>query len=103
MRPKFLFPLLAAALLCLTGCDLEDMDGGFSRYNRDFHFSYPMNAGGKLSVETFNGSVEVSTWDQDTVDISGTKYGPSQAEADGLTVNIDHAADAVGIRVVRPV
>ena len=102
MRLRILLVILAAALLCLTACDFEDMNGGFNRYTSDFHFSYPMNSSGKLAVETFNGSIEVSGWDQDTVDISGTKYGPTQAEADSMNVNIDHTADSVSIRVVRP-
>jgi DUF4097 and DUF4098 domain-containing protein YvlB len=55
-----------------------------------------------LAVETFNGSIEISSWDQNTVDISGTKYGPSQRAADDLKVNIDKSPDSVTIRVLRP-
>src|SRR5205814_2615284 len=55
-----------------------------------------------LSLETFNGSIEVSGWDQDTVDISGTKYGSTQEAADELQVSIDHSANSVAIRVTRP-
>lgn len=93
--------VVAVALFGLCGCDIEDL-GGFGRFNRDFHYSYPLNANGRVSVETFNGSIEISGWDQNTVDISGTKYGPSQSEADALNVSVDHAADSVDIRVVRP-
>ncbi len=100
MRMKYMIPALAAGLLCLTACDADF--GPFERYNRDFHYSYPLNSGGRLNVETFNGSVEISGWDQNTIDISGTKYGPSQAAADALPVSIDHSADSADIRVVRP-
>jgi hypothetical protein len=101
MRAKlFLFPL-AAAMLFLTGCDLEDFgDGG--RYQRDFHYNYPLKAGGRLTVESFNGSVEVTGWDQDTVDISGVKYGPTQEAADALRIAIDNTPEAVSVRAVRP-
>jgi DUF4097 and DUF4098 domain-containing protein YvlB len=101
MRQKLLLPALGAGLLCLTACDFTDL-GEMDRFNRDFHYSYPLGANGKLSVETFNGSVEVSGWDQNTVDISGTKYGPTQRAADDLKVNIDNSRDAVSIRVLRP-
>ena len=101
MRAKLLLPALGATLLLMTACDFEDMDG-FARYHRDFHYSYPLKSGGRLSAETFNGSVEVSPWDQETVDISGTAYAPSQNEADNLKVEVDHSADSVSIRVVRP-
>jgi len=100
MRTKLLLPGLAAALLSLTACDFEEMGGG--HYTRDFHYSYPMAANGRLSVETFNGAIEVSGWDQDTVDISGTKQGPTQEAADELEVSVDHTANAVSVRVIRP-
>ena len=101
MRAKLLLPVLPAALLVLAGCDIEDLDG-FAQYHKDFHYSYPLKAGGRLGVETFNGSVEVSTWDQDMVDISGTKYGRSQAEADELRIDIDHGPASVAVRAIRP-
>lgn len=101
MRPKFVLPAVAAGLLCFTACDFTDL-GDMERFNRDFHYSYPIAANGKLLVETFNGSVEISGWDQNTVDISGTKYGPSQRAADDLKVSIDNSLDSVSIRVLRP-
>ena len=100
MRTKLLIPALAAGLFCFTACDADF--GDFERFNRDFHYSYPLNDGARLTVETFNGSVEISGWDQNTIDISGTKYGPSQSAADALPVNIDHTASSADIRVVPP-
>ncbi len=101
MRVKVILPALAAGLLCLTACDIQDW-GDTGRYTSDFHYSYPLRAGGALNLETFNGSVEISGWDQDTVDISGTRFGPTQSAADTLRVEIDHTPDAVSIRVPRP-
>lgn len=101
MRSK-LFPFaLAGALLCLTACDIEDF-GGFERYSRDVHYSYPLQPGGRVSVETFNGSVEISTWDQNTVDISGTKTGRTEDAVDSLKISVDNAPDSVAVRAVRP-
>ena len=102
MRAKRVLALgsLSAALLSLTSCIVGV--GDWERYNKDFHSSYPLKAGGRLSVETFNGSVDISGWDRDIVDISGTKYGPSQAEADDLRVDIETDADSVSVRVPRP-
>jgi DUF4097 and DUF4098 domain-containing protein YvlB len=100
MRPKLLLPALVTGMLCLIACDFTDL--GEEPFNRDFHYSYSLGANGSLSVETFNGSVEISGWDQSTVDVSGTKYGPSQREADDLKVNIDNSRDSVSIRVLRP-
>lgn len=93
-------PLLTVAILSLTGCDMDF--GPSERFSQDFHYSYPLSAGGRLNAETFNGSVEISGWDQNTVDISGTKFGPTQEAADSLNVSVDHSPDMVSIRVVRP-
>lgn len=91
--------VLSACLLGLTGCELEDF--GFSRYSQDFHYSYPLKPGGKLSVETFNGAVEVTAWDQDMVEIDGAKYGPSAEAADALKVDIANGPDSIAISVSR--
>lgn len=102
MRARLLIPVLAPALLALTACDIEDFDGG-GRYNRDFHYNYPMHADGRLEVETFNGSIDISGWDQATIDISGTKYGPTQDAADSLKVDIGNSPDSISVRAVRPI
>jgi DUF4097 and DUF4098 domain-containing protein YvlB len=101
MHPKLLFAAVAAASLLLVGCDLEGF-GDSQRYQRDFHASYPLEAGGRLSVETFNGSVEISGWDENTVDISGVKYGPTMESADALKIDIENRPDSVSVRAIRP-
>jgi DUF4097 and DUF4098 domain-containing protein YvlB len=53
-------------------------------------------------VDTFNGSVEVSVWDQETVDISGTRYARSQEDTRDLKIEVDHTADSVSIHATRP-
>ncbi len=100
MRARVLLFPLAAALAGLTGCDLEDLD--VQRYQTDFHYSYPLKPGGALSVETFNGSVEVTGWSENTVDISGTKYGPSQEAAAALRIDVRNSPDSVSVRAIRP-
>lgn len=100
MRQKLLLAFSAAALLALTACDVEDLN--FQRYPRDFHYSYPLKAGGSLSLESFNGSVEISGWDQETVEIDGTKYGPTPEAADGLKIDIQSSPNQIFIRAVRP-
>jgi DUF4097 and DUF4098 domain-containing protein YvlB len=103
MRARHLIGTLAlvAALLSIPACDDVEF-GGLGRFSRDFHYAYPLQAHGRIEVETFNGSVEISGWDQPTVDISGTKYGPSEEAADALNISIDHTPDAVSVRAVRP-
>src|SRR5436305_3847195 len=99
MRAVLILP--AAAALILSGCDFEDF-GGMERYHEDFHYSHPLKSGGRLSIEGFNGSIDISTWDQDTVDISGTKYARTQEDTAAIRIDVDHNADSVTVRAVRP-
>jgi hypothetical protein len=102
MRAKLILPAIAASLVVLAGCDIEDFGGSFERYHEDFHYSYPLKSGGRLAVDGFNGSVEVSVWDQETAGISGTKYARTQEETADLKIEIDHNPESVAIRAIRP-
>ena len=101
MDAKLLIPFVATAALGLSGCYIDHFDGGM-RYHRDFHYSFPLSAGGRVSVESFNGGVEISTWDQNTVEIDGSKWGPTTEAADALRIDTDHTADSVSVRAVKP-
>jgi hypothetical protein len=97
---SILLPAVTLALAGLCGCDIEDFNVG--RVNRDFHYSYPLKAGGRLEVESFNGGIEITAWDQNMADISGTKYAPTESEADALRIEVNHAPDSISVRAVRP-
>ncbi|MFB3827526.1 MAG: DUF4097 domain-containing protein [Bryobacteraceae bacterium] len=104
MRMPLLYPLLAAGLLTLTGCDLCDLvdAGGGGRYTQDFHYSYPLAAGGRVSLEGFNGPVEISAWNDNSVAIDGTKHGPTPELRDAIKIDISATPDSVYIRALRP-
>ncbi|NUN03724.1 MAG: hypothetical protein HUU41_21660 [Bryobacteraceae bacterium] len=95
------FCSVAAAVLLLTGCDLESF-GNSDRFREDFDYSYEFKPGGSLSVENMNGGVEVSAWDQNTVEISGTKYAASQELLNAMKVDVVVSGSAIRVRTVRP-
>jgi len=97
--------LVAAASLALVSCD--EMDGfgfsGFSqRFKEDFHNTYPLKSGGKISLENMNGSVEITGWEKDSVDIIGTKYAASESLLRSLRIDIVATGDSVAIRTIYP-
>jgi hypothetical protein len=97
-----LLPVLA---IFLAGCDEIDLGniGSSDRYREDFHFSYALNAGGSLRVDNFNGSVEISGWDKNTVDIDGTKYANTEYRLQELKIDIAPSASSITIRTLPPV
>jgi len=93
--------LPAALVLFLAGCDLEEFVGS-ARYKEDFRYSYELNSGGRLAVESFNGSIEIYGWDKEEAEITGTRYASSKELLDALEIDIVPSEDAVRIRAVRP-
>ena len=94
--------LLAALALSMASCDWEEFNVGSNRYKDDFHYSYPLKAGGRLYLENFNGSVEITGWEKDEVEINGTKYASTQETLSALKVDVVASPDSVRVRTVRP-
>ncbi len=93
--------LLVVATLALSFCDIEEI-GDSSRFMEDFHQEHAMPAGGRLSVENVNGSVEVTGWDRDRIEINGAKDAASKEALSRLKVDTHNAAGIFEIRTVRP-
>src|SRR5437868_9698205 len=94
-------PLAAAVLM--VGCeDLADW-GNSERFKEDFHGTFPLNTGGTVSLENFNGPVEVFGGDQNAVEVSATKYASTKEQLEALKIDVAAATSAsVRIRTIRP-
>ncbi len=94
--------VLASALL-FTGCVNIEFDHGSSdRFQEDFHFSYELQPNGHVIAETFNGKIYIVGWDENKVDISGTKYGSTERLRDAVKVETHNSASSVEIRASKP-
>jgi DUF4097 and DUF4098 domain-containing protein YvlB len=96
-----LLPLVAASLL-LGGCLYVGDFDGFDTYHEDFHSTHPLEAGGAVSIETFNGSIELRGWEQNSVEVNGTKSASSKGALDALKIEVDATPGSLRIRAVRP-
>lgn len=94
---------LFVSLLALVGCEDFNIGPFNERYKEDFHFSYPLSASGTIELENFNGPVEISGWDKDTVDIDGTKYANSESRLREMKVDVRTTDGSVMIRTVPPI
>lgn len=97
---------MKAGLLCLPtfflgGCMIDF--GENDRYKEDFHKSFEVQPGAMLTVENFNGAIEISgSSGTSTVDVSGTKYANSKELLNELKVDMTASSGAVRIRTDRP-
>ena len=92
---------LALAGVFLSSCVVGDW-GDTGRFREDFHYSWPLDPGARISLESQNGSVEISVWDKNTIDIAGTKYASDQGLLRDVRIDISHAPDSVRIRTIAP-
>jgi DUF4097 and DUF4098 domain-containing protein YvlB len=53
-------------------------------------------------VENFNGSIEIASWDQDSIDISGVKYAGTTELRDAMKIDVATTGDTLHVRTVRP-
>ena len=94
---------VAALAVATAGCDDFDFDGGGgTRVETPFHFNYALQPGARVELETFNGNVEIRSWDQNQIDISGSKWANSVALCDAIRIDTHATPDSVTIRAVRP-
>jgi DUF4097 and DUF4098 domain-containing protein YvlB len=98
---RYRVALAAAFIVSLAGCDVLDFAGS-QRFTADFHHSYPLKPGGRLSIDNQNGSIEVSGWDEQTVEIAGEKFANSEQLLEQIKIDISATPDSVTIRTIRP-
>ncbi len=100
MRMHIRWMCLPLVVLFLAACNDWDFDGG--RYQQDFHFSYPLAEDGSVQLENSNGSVEISGWDQNTVEIDGTKYATNENRLREIRIDVTPSPHSIAIRTVPP-
>ena len=102
MKSGFRAAGLAAAALLFTACEDWGDWGDSNRFKEDFHESHPLKAGGKVTLESSNGGIDVIGWDQETIDISGTKHASTEQVLKAVKIDIVVSPDVVRIRAIPP-
>lgn len=101
MRQFFGIAAAIGAAVALSGCLIADF-GQSDRYQNAFHYSYDLSPGGRLDLQSSNGAIEITGWDQDNVEITGVKYGSSQGALDSVKIEIRDEPDFIDIRAAGP-
>ncbi|MCC6539158.1 MAG: DUF4097 family beta strand repeat protein [Bryobacterales bacterium] len=98
--------MVGLSLFLLGGCDIGEIiaegAGGSNRFREEFSRSYELRPGARLNLENFNGRVEIRTWDQNKVEIHGTKYASTEEGLKLLKVDVSSSPDLLEIRSIRP-
>lgn len=94
-----IYGVLAAVPVALSGCGNL---GQFDRYREDFRMEKPFEPNGRLEVENFNGSVDIASWPRNSIEVSGTKSGPSRQQLDQLKINVRVEGGVAYVDVEKP-
>jgi DUF4097 and DUF4098 domain-containing protein YvlB len=95
------YPATAAVLLgaLSTGCVVTvDSHSEVLREEKRF----PVSGVAEVRVATFDGSIQVQSWDKPEVLIEIEKRGPSREAIQGLVVTATHTGNVVELEVKRP-
>jgi hypothetical protein len=92
-----------ALVFGLTGCDLDVDDfGGGGKEQEDFHLNFDVQPGARLTLENFNGSVEITGWDSPRIEVHGTKFAPTKDRLIQVQIEAGKTKDGVSVRTVPP-
>src|ERR1700726_3931998 len=88
------------ALLVLTlSAHASDHWGAFTE---EFHKTYELTPDGRVELENINGSVHISTWEQNQVKVDAVKYADSREKLEEANIEIDAGKEYVSIRTKYP-
>jgi hypothetical protein len=90
---------LAAATFVLTACEI-DLDA--QRVTAHEEKRFIVQGRPELTLVTFDGSIEVTGWDQPEVVIDIRKQGPSAQALEEIEVRVAQDGDRISVEVVEP-
>lgn len=85
--------------------DLDDMLSGLFGVKKieEFHKTLPLKAEGSFSLKNVNGSITISTWKEDKVEIRATKttkHDPEKLKE--VKIEIESAPDSILVNTIYP-
>ncbi len=91
--------LVAAAVLALAGCEVNlNSEGVVTRETKKFSVS----GAPEVQLETFEGSIEVHSWDRDEVEVEVEKRAMEQALVDEMKIVSEQQGDKIVLKVTGP-
>lgn len=99
LRPVQIVTLLMA--VASAACSI-DVQGSQTSTREEKQFTVSANEPVDLSVQTFDGAIEVRSWDRNEVRVEIERRGPDQAIAEALTVNQTQEGNRIVLEAPSP-
>ena len=102
------FITLSFFLLALPAAALSSSENSFSSIfdpveNEEFHKVLTLKAGGSFSLKNVNGSITITTWKKEKVEINArktTRYDPKQLKE--VKIEVKSTSDSVSVDTIYP-
>ena len=92
-------PALVAAAILGSGCSINL---SAEHYIGKEEKTFAVTGKPELSLKTFDGSIEVTTWDKSVVGVTIERRAGSQAEAEALKVTTSQDGNRIVVEAVQP-
>jgi DUF4097 and DUF4098 domain-containing protein YvlB len=90
---------ICALFIFALGAHASDHRGAFTE---EFHQTYALTPDGRVELDNINGSVHISTWDQNEVKVDAVKYADAKERLDEAHIEIDSSKEHLSIRTKYP-
>src|SRR5215211_5435879 len=104
LKKRLLLGLVALAALVLTASDASVRAQRSDRpeLTEEFHQTYPLAAGGRVSLENINGSVRITAWDRSEVKVDAVKWAYTRERLNEAQVEVNASAGSIYIKTEYP-
>src|SRR3712207_1721642 len=99
-RRRTLALMICAGLLLAAAAGLRAQTT--PALTEEFHQSYPLAAGGRVSLSNINGGVRIRGWDRDEVRVDAVKRAATQELLREAQIRVDAAPGSVRIQTDYP-
>lgn len=100
---RFILGLAALAALVLTAADASVAQRSEKpELTEEFHQTYPLAAGGRVSLSNINGAVKVQTWERAEVKVDAVKSARTAERLREAQIKVDASSSRVRIETEYP-
>src|SRR5215213_9599102 len=102
-KKRFILGLVVLAALALTWTDASRAQTqSRPELTEEFHQTYPLSAGGRVSLQNINGAVKVVAWDRNEVKVDAVKRAYTPERLREAQIKVDASGSRVRIETEYP-
>lgn len=103
LKKRLVLSLAALAALVLTAADASQAQRSERpELTEEFHQTYPLAAGGRVSLSNINGAVKVQTWERAEVKVDAVKSAHTAERLREAQIKVDASSNRVRIETEYP-